>query len=312
MPEPLQHDESRPTGVALWWEAARPRTLPASVAPVLVGTCVAERVAVDGLAPLWGRAVLALLVALSLQVAVNYANDYFDGVRGVDTEVRVGPRRITAAGLATPATASATRMARRICAGVAGSALALLASPWLLLVGVAAGLATLGYSGGPKPYASAGLGELSVFVFFGLVATSGSQFVQDGRFTAAGVVAGAAMGAWSVALLLVNNLRDIETDEAVGKRTLAVRIGERATRRLAAACLALPAALTVVVAALVPSQPALLGVLAVAAAGPALRIVRTAPVGPKLIAALGTTGRAQLVHAVLLSAGLVLGGQVGA
>jgi 1,4-dihydroxy-2-naphthoate polyprenyltransferase len=162
----------------VWIEAARPRTLPAAVVPVAVGTAAALA---DGAAVSPLRAGLALLVALSLQVAVNFANDLFDGLAGIDTEERIGPRRVVAAGLVTPGTMKVALALALSVAAVAGLALALLTSPWLLLVGGLAIVATLGYSGGRRPYASRALGEVSVFVFFGLVATVGSAYVQTGR-----------------------------------------------------------------------------------------------------------------------------------
>jgi 1,4-dihydroxy-2-naphthoate polyprenyltransferase len=290
-------------------EAARPRTLPAAVAPVLVGTAAAARPVAD-LA--WGRAVLALVVALSLQVAVNYANDLFDGLRGVDTEARVGPRRAVATGLVTPRRMRDAMIGALVVAGVAGLALAWLVGWELLLVGVLAILAALGYSGGPKPYASAGLGEVFVFVFFGLVATAGSAYVQDGTVTLVAVLAGIAMGCFATALLVVNNLRDIPTDEAVGKVTLAVRLGERRTRGL---YLILLAAAYLLLAPLVVTTGegwlALAG-LSLVVAWKGLERVRHAPLGPQLVVALGSTAQAQLAFAILLTIGFVLAGEVAA
>ncbi len=315
-----------PRGWRLWWEAARPRTLPASVVPVLVGTAASEAATltfgrdrlVDALGDTgdvafafpdlpgidWLAFALALVVALALQVAVNFANDYFDGVRGVDTEARVGPRRVTAEGLVTHGAMKRAIAAALAVAGVAGLALSLLVDPRLLLVGVAAGLAALGYSGGPRPYASAGLGEVFVFVFFGLVATLGSQYVQDTEVTPVGWLCAIAVGLWSVALLLVNNLRDIPTDREAGKRTLAVRIGEEWTRALYVACLMIAYA---VVLALVPvTGEGWLGLplLSLLVVGPAIGLVAKAPIGPQLVEALGTTARGQLVFGVLLAVGL--------
>jgi 1,4-dihydroxy-2-naphthoate polyprenyltransferase len=288
-------------------EAARPRTLPAAVAPVLVGTAAAARPVAD-LA--WGLAVLALVVALSLQVAVNYANDLFDGLRGVDTEARVGPRRAVATGLVTPRRMRDAMIGALVVAGVAGLALAWLVGWELLLVGVLAILAALGYSGGPKPYASAGLGEVFVFVFFGLVATAGSAYVQDGTVTLVAVLAGIAMGCFATALLVVNNLRDIPTDEAVGKVTLAVRLGERRTRGL---YLILLAAAYLLLAPLVVTTGegwlALAG-LSLVVAWKGLERVRHAPLGPQLVVALGSTAQAQLAFAILLTIGFVLAGEV--
>jgi 1,4-dihydroxy-2-naphthoate polyprenyltransferase len=287
-------------------EAARPRTLPAAVAPVLVGTAAAARPFVE-LA--WGRALLALVVALALQVAVNYANDLFDGLRGVDTEARTGPRRAVASGLVTPRRMRDAMIAALAVAAVAGVVLAWVAGWELLLVGFAAVLAALGYSGGPRPYASAGLGEVFVFVFFGLVATIGSAYVQDEAITLVPVLAGVAMGCFATALLVVNNLRDIPTDEATGKVTLAVRLGETRTRVL---YLVLVAAAYLLLAPLVvvASEGWLaLAALSLVPARKGIERVRHAPLGPQLIAALGHTAQAQLTFAVLLAVGLVLAGE---
>jgi 1,4-dihydroxy-2-naphthoate polyprenyltransferase len=283
-------------------EAARPRTLPAAVAPVLVGTAAAEAAPGD-LDPL--RAALALIVALTLQVAVNYANDYFDGVKGVDTEARTGPRRAVAAGLVSPGGMKRAIAVALAVAGLAGLALAALVGWELLLVGAVAILATLGYSGGSKPYASAGLGEVMVFVFFGVVATVGSAYVQDGEVTLVALLASLPMGAFATALLVVNNLRDIPTDRDVGKRTLAVRVGEQGTRRLYVALVA-AGFLGVLPLVLATGRPWLLApLLAVPVAWPGIRLVRSEPLGPRLIAALGHTAQAQLLFALLLTGALL-------
>lgn len=284
-------------------EAARPRTLPAALAPVVVGTAAAAR----GVAHLdLARAGLALVVAVSLQVAVNYANDYFDGVRGIDTEARVGPRRAVAAGLVTPSAMRTAVVIALLVAGSAGLTLAALAGWELLLVGVAAILATLGYSGGPKPYASAALGEVMVFVFFGVVATAGSAYVQDERLTLLPLLASLPMGAFAVALLVVNNLRDIPTDRAAGKRTLAVILGEGRTRATFGLLIA-GAYLSLAPIGLVAGSPwIVLPTLSVMRARRALEVVRDAPLGRALIAALAMTSRTQVSFAVLLAIGLLL------
>ncbi len=284
-------------------EAARPRTLPAAVAPVLVGTAAAATRAADLNSV---RAGLALVVALALQVAVNYANDYFDGVKGVDTAARVGPRRAVATGLVTAAEMRRAIAVSLVVAGAAGLTVAALAGWEVLIVGVAAILATLAYSGGPKPYASAALGEVFVFLFFGIVATAGSAYVQDEQLTVLALLAAVPVGAFATALLVVNNLRDIPTDRHVGKRTLAVRLGEQRTRRLFV-ILVVGAYVMVAPMAVITGSPWLaLPVLSVMVAWPGVDLVRHAPVGPRLIEALGRTARAQLVFAVLLAAGLVL------
>lgn len=290
---------------AVWWEAARPRTLPASVAPVLVGTAAAAR-ATDpsSLRPV--PFVLAMVVALALQVAVNYANDYFDGVGGVDTEARVGPRRAVATGMVTPGQMKAAMLVTLGLAALAGLALAALAGWELLLVGAAALAAAVGYSGGPRPYASVGLGEVFVFVFFGVVATVGSAYVQDERITVLALVASIPMGLLATALLVVNNLRDIPTDREVGKVTLAVRLGESATRRLYVALVV--GALLVPVVMLVVYGEGWFGlpVVSTVIAWQGVMLVQHAPIGPRLVEALGHTARAQLVFGALFTVALLL------
>lgn len=289
----------------VWVEAARPRTLPAAVAPVLVGTAAADAAPHD-VSVL--RFALALVVALALQIAVNYANDWFDGVSGVDTPERTGPRRAVASGLVTAAAMRAATAAALAVAGAAGLALAWLVGWELLLVGAAAIVATLGYSGGSRPYASRGLGEVSVFVFFGLVATVGSQYVQDGQLRLLAVLAAIPVGLVAVALLVVNNLRDIPTDERAGKRTLAVRIGEVRTRVLFRFLLVGAGFWLLPVAVVARSWWPLLPLLAAPLALRAMAVVRRAPLGPALVGALETTGRYHLAMGVLLALGLVVTG----
>lgn len=280
-------------------EAARPRTLPAAVAPVLVGTAAAgEYIA-------W-RFAAAMTVGVAVQVGVNYANDYFDGVRGVDTTERVGPRRAVAAGLVAPARMRTAMAAAFAVAGVAGVALAAAAGWELLVVGAACFVAALGYSGGPRPYASAGLGELFVFVFFGLVATAGSAYVQDEVIVLSSVLAGVSMGLLATALLVVNNLRDVATDEAAGKRTLAVRLGAEHTVVLyqglvLGAFFPLP-----LLAGTRASAWPLLALGALPLAGHALRVVRRADRPPALVRGLAATAQCQLAFGILLAFGLVL------
>jgi 1,4-dihydroxy-2-naphthoate octaprenyltransferase len=287
----------------VWVEAARPRTLPASVAPVLVGTAAGAMA--DGI--VWSRFVLVVVVALAVQIAVNYANDYFDGVRGVDTVQRAGPRRAVASSLVTPrAMLVAIGAAMAVAAG-AGVALAAMVSWWLVLIGLGAFIALLGYSGGPRPYASAGLGELFVFVFFGLIATLGASYVQHRMLPATAWVAAVATGLLAVAILVVNNLRDVPTDAIAGKRTLAVRIGEARTRQLFVLAIGVGIALAVVgepIAA--ESAWPLLAIIAVPLAREPLSAVRQGGVGRALIPALGGTGKLELAVAVLLAAGLLL------
>ncbi|MGN6474458.1 MAG: 1,4-dihydroxy-2-naphthoate polyprenyltransferase [Mycobacteriales bacterium] len=298
--------DERPSPVKVWVEAARPRTLPASLAPVVVGT--AAGAGEDGFSHLSAaRFALVVVVALAVQVAVNYANDYFDGVRGVDTVQRAGPRRAVASGLVTPrAMQVAIAMAMAV-AGGAGLVLAAIVSWWLLLVGAAAFVALLGYSGGPRPYASAGLVEVFVFLFFGLVATLGSSYVQHARLPATAWIAAVATGVLAVAILVVNNLRDVPTDAIAGKRTLAVRIGEARTRQLFVGAIGLGLALAVVGEPFAArSAWPLLAVLALPLAREPIAAVRGGGVGRALIPALGGTGRLELAVAVLLAAGLLL------
>ena len=285
-----------------WLIGARPRTLPAAVVPVALGAaaCVGLGDAV------WWRVGLAAVVSLALQVGVNYANDYSDGVRGTD-EVRVGPVRLVGSGLASPGAVKRAALLAFAVAAVAGLVLAAATSWWLLAVGVAAILAAWGYTGGPKPYGYLGLGELFVFVFFGLVATVGSMYVVVQRVTAVGWLAGCAAGSLACALLVINNLRDIPTDREVGKRTLAVRLGDARTRWLYVALLAEAMVLFVVIA--VAGRPwAAVGVLGAAVAAPAVKAVRGGSIGAALIPVLGATGKAQLVSGLLAAAGIALSG----
>lgn len=282
-----------------WLMGARPRTLPASAVPVIVGTGVAVAYG----SAYWWRALLAGVVAVAMQVGVNYANDYSDGVRGADV-ARVGPVRLVASGLASPQAVKRAALAAFAVAGVAGLALAAVAGWWLVAVGLACVAAAWSYTGGPKPYGYAGLGEASVFAFFGLVATVGTAYVQTGRVTGLEVLAALPVGLMAVALLVVNNLRDIPGDKAVGKKTLAVRMGARATRRFYACCVL--GAVTLVVPVALVRPWTLLGLAALAAAVGPVREVAAGKEGPALVPVLGATGRAQLVLGVLLAVGLAL------
>jgi 1,4-dihydroxy-2-naphthoate polyprenyltransferase len=283
----------------VWLMAARPRTLPAALAPVLVGTAAATA--------FWPwRFVGALVVGLAVQVGVNFANDYFDGVRGVDTPERVGPRRAVAAGLVRPRQMQAAMLLAFATAGVAGLLLARVTTWWLLAVGAACFLAALGYSGGPRPYASAGLGEVFVFVFFGLVATVGSAFVQDEAILPVAVAASVPVGLLAVAILVANNLRDIPTDAAAGKRTLPVRLGDRGSRVLFVGLLYVAVLATGPVAVVAGSPWPLLGLAAGVLVPGLARTVRRGAAGTDLVAVLSGTARTQLVYAVLLAVGLLL------
>lgn len=291
---------SRAPSLRIWIAGARPRTLPAAVVPVAVGAAVAVDDS-EWSSVSWAGVVLALVVSLSLQVGVNYANDYSDGVRGTD-DVRVGPLRLVASGSATPEQVRAAALTSLLLASVAGFALAAMTSWWLIAVGVAAVLAAWGYTGGPKPYGYLGLGEVFVFVFFGLVATVGTTFAAVEQLLWRSWVAGVGVGALACALLVVNNLRDLPTDRDVNKRTLAVRLDDARTRVMFT---------TLVVVALASSVAIgdLGALIALAVAVPALSVVRTihsGVVGAELIPVLGSTGKLQLLFGVLLSVGLVI------
>jgi 1,4-dihydroxy-2-naphthoate octaprenyltransferase len=282
-----------------WFLGARPRTLPASAVPVLVGTGAA---AAYGHA-IWWRALLAGVVAVSLQVGVNYANDYSDGVRGTDA-VRVGPLRLVASGTATPGAVKRAALLAFVVAGAAGLALAAVAGWWLVAVGAACVAAAWLYTGGPRPYGYVGLGEVSVFAFFGLVATVGTAYVQTEKLTGLELLTALPVGLLAVSLLVVNNLRDIPGDTAAGKRTLAVRLGPTATRWFYEGCVL---GAVVAIAPIAVSRPwALLGLAALPLAALPVRAVAAGAEGRALIPVLGATGRAQLALGLLLAVGLAL------
>jgi 1,4-dihydroxy-2-naphthoate octaprenyltransferase len=251
---------------------------------------------------LW-RAALALLVALALQIGVNYANDYSDGIRGTD-EVRVGPVRLVGSGLAKPKHVLAAAFACFAVACVAGLVLAAVSSWWLLLLGAAAVAAAWFYTGGSRPYGYRALGELSVFVFFGLAAVAGTAYVQMLSLTWLPWAAAAAIGLLACALLVINNLRDIPTDSETGKRTLAVVLGDHRTRLLYIGCLLVPFCVAL---ALAPARPlSLLALAALPLAFAPVRHVRDGATGRGLIVALGQTGRLELAYGALLTLGLAI------
>jgi 1,4-dihydroxy-2-naphthoate octaprenyltransferase len=284
-----------------WVLGARVRTLPAAVVPVAVGTGVA----VHEDAAVWEKALLALVVSLALQVGVNYANDYSDGVRGTD-DARVGPPRLVGGGMKPAAAVKRAAIIAFAIAAAAGLVLTFTTSLWLLPVGAAAVLAAWFYTGGPRPYGYAGLGEVFVFVFFGVVATAGSAFVQTEALTALALVASVPVGMLACALLVVNNLRDIPGDTVAGKRTLAVRIGDQPTRLLFVGLVVGACALAVGVAIVAASPFPVGAVLALGAGIPGLKAVRSGALGRGLIPALGATGRVQMAFGALLTLGLVL------
>jgi 1,4-dihydroxy-2-naphthoate octaprenyltransferase len=286
-------------GTNPWVAGARVRTQPAAVVPVVVGTAVASA---EG-SVVWWRAIAALVVALAIQVGTNYANDYHDGIRGTDDH-RVGPVRLVAGGLASPASVKRAAILSFAVAAVAGLALAAAVSWWLILVGALSFAAGWLYTGGSHPYGYAGFGELFVFVFFGLVATVGSAYVHLERITGLALLASVPVGLLATGLLVVNNLRDIPTDAVTGKHTLAVRVGAARTRMLYAVCVIAPVVLAVAIAIARPG--ALLAVVAVLfAVGPMRRVLR-GDEGRDLVAVLQQTGRLQLVYGVLLAVGIAL------
>ena len=283
---------------AQWVAGARPRTLPAAIAPVLIGTGAAAALDRSDL----GLALLALLVALALQVGVNYANDYSDGIRGTD-EVRVGPVRLVGQRLAAPRNVKLMAFLCFGLAGLAGLALCALAGTmWLVFVGVLCVLAAWYYTGGARPYGYLGLGEVFVFVFFGLVATLGTLVTQAHRISLPGVLGAYGVGALATAILVANNLRDIPTDTISGKRTLAVRLGDRRTRLLYAVLVA-SAFLAALGIAL--TTPWAAGTLLAAPLGVLeIRRVLRGAIGRDLIPVLAGTGKLQLAYAALLALAL--------
>ncbi len=283
-----------------WLAGARPRTLPAAVAPVLAGTGVAAYV--DG--AVWWKALLALVVSLALQVGVNYANDYSDGIRGTDAD-RVGPMRLVGSGTASPAAVRAAAFAAFGVAAVAGLVLAATTAWWLVAVGLVCVLAAWFYTGGSRPYGYLGLGEVMVFVFFGLVAVVGTTYVQTETFEWAALYAAVGVGALACAILVANNLRDIPTDVEAGKRTLAVKLGAERTRGLYA-LLVLAAALAVVAVAAATTWWALVGLGFLLRMVPPVRTVLGGAVGPALVPVLQQTGVGQLVWSVLVAVPLFL------
>ena len=276
-----------------WILGARPRTLPAAIAPVVVAS------ALVGTDFNWFRAALALKVAVWLQIGVNFANDYSDGVKGTDAD-RVGPIRLVASGMASARSVKAAAFISFAIASVAGTWLALLTSPLLIFVGIISIAAAWGYTGGKNPYGYKGLGELSVFLFFGVIATMGTYYAQTEELTLLSFIVSIPMGALSCAILSINNLRDRPKDELVGKLTVAVRIGDRNARRMYVALLIL--AHFAAIATLIPT--ALLTVLALPMSLSISRQVLSGISGKELIPLLGKTGKLQMLFSILLAVGL--------
>ncbi|HBU02546.1 MAG TPA: 1,4-dihydroxy-2-naphthoate polyprenyltransferase [Acidimicrobiaceae bacterium] len=293
-----------------WIAGARPRTLPAALVPVIVGTAAAAGMngdtnALKGLF-IW-RFVAALVVSLALQIGVNYANDYSDGIRGTDAD-RVGPMRLTGSGRKSPGAVKRAAFLSFGVAAVAGLSLAVATSWWLIAVGLVAIAAAWFYTGGPRPYGYAGLGEVFVFVFFGVVATTGSAFVQIERITPLTLLVSIPVGLFATALLVVNNLRDISGDTESGKRTLAVRLGDKRTRIFYIVLVVLPFFTVPFLCGLSQRPAGAFSMFAVLLARkPVQRVIEGAR-GPALIPVLGATGKVQLAFGVLISVGLFIGG----
>ena len=293
-----------------WIAGARPRTLPAALVPVIVGTAAAAGMngdtnALKGLF-IW-RFVAALVVSLALQIGVNYANDYSDGIRGTDAD-RVGPIRLTGSGRKSPGAVKRAAFLSFGVAAVAGLSLAVATSWWLIAVGLVAIAAAWFYTGGPRPYGYAGLGEVFVFVFFGVVATTGSAFVQIERITPLTLLVSIPVGLFATALLVVNNLRDIPGDTESGKRTLAVRLGDKRTRIFYIVLVVVPFFTVPFLCGLSQRPAGAFSMFAVLLARkPVQRVIEGAR-GPALIPVLGATGKVQLAFGVLISVGLFIGG----
>jgi 1,4-dihydroxy-2-naphthoate octaprenyltransferase len=278
-----------------WIAGARPRTLPAAIAPVVVATSLADKESNTV------AALLALAVSLALQIGVNYANDYSDGIRGTDND-RIGPLRITASGLATPAQVKSAAFISFGVAAIAGLLLAMNSSWWLIAVGALSIAAAWGYTGGKNPYGYMGLGELFVFIFFGLVATIGTFYVQTERITGESILAGVIVGFLACAILVINNIRDRAKDEVVGKRTLAVRLGDRRSRVLYTALVTLPYLLT----AGFGSPWTMLTLATLPLTVSILKALWSGAEGTALIGLLAATGKLQMLFGFALSLALIL------
>ena len=288
------------TSLRHWVAGARPKTLPAAIAPVLVATALA------GAQAKFVEFALSLVVALALQVGVNYANDYSDGVRGTDRD-RVGPIRLVGSGLATPRAVKQAALISFSLAAIAGTTLALRTQWWLILIGAIAIIAAWTYTGGPKPYGYLALGEVSVFLFFGIVATIGTYFVQVGQIDLKITLASIAMGALANSILMANNLRDLDTDSVVKKQTLAVRIGADGYRALYQFNLLTPFLVTLLL--LTYSYFFILAALSLPIALKAIALLRSGVVGRATIPLLGIAAQLQLFVAASLALAALLAGR---
>ncbi len=287
----------------VWWSAVRPATIAASVAPVLAGTAIA----VHAGGARWGAGLLALVVGIAMQVGVNFANDYSDHVRGADSPRRVGPLRAASSGVVQPEVVRRAAIAAFAVAAVAGLVLSLFTDWRLLVLGVACLLAGWLYTGGPRPYGYLGLGEVFVFVFFGLVATVGTVYVEILRVTQLAVLMACAMGCFATAILVLNNLRDLDTDRAAGKLTLATRIGRERTQVLLVALVAVAFFMPLAVLALgLTAATVLLVFLAIPIAAAPVRSALATDAAPELVRALKRMAMAELAYALLFSLGLLL------
>jgi 1,4-dihydroxy-2-naphthoate octaprenyltransferase len=290
------------SGAAIWIGAARPRTLPAAFAPVLVGTALAWHDGTFKAAP----AALCLGFSLLVQIGTNFANDYYDFVRGADTATRVGPRRAVAAGLIAPRTMRRAMLAVFVAAFAVGLGLVAWGGPWLIGIGVASILCGIAYTGGPWPLAYHGLGDVFVFIFFGLVAVAGTYFVQAGRLTLEAVLAGIPVGLLAANILVVNNYRDMETDAAANKRTLVVQLGRRAARVQFALALVVALGMPGFFVARGFSAWCLLPLALVPLGWSHVRRLRRSTAPGELIALLASTGKFLALYALLFGAGLML------
>lgn len=293
-----------PSGVALWWSGARPRTLVAAIVPVAVGTAAAVGESAE---TQWWRAGAALLVALALQVGVNYANDYSDGIRGTDGHDRTGPLRLVGSGLVDARLVKRAAIGALSVAGAFGALLAFVVGPELFVVGIFCLVAAWTYTGGPRPYGYRGLGEVFVFVFFGLVATIGTNYVLQENIDGLAASSSVVVGLWATALLVINNLRDIPSDEAAGKITLAVRLGDARTRHLFVATQA-AAMLIAVLITVLTGRFAVAALVGLPFAVHAIGSVRRQATGSELIAVLAATGRVQLIAGLAMALGIALSG----